>query len=142
MKREDKKMKKIYTAMFLVAAAIVIFGITQIPTGNALQDLGNGTYILEDTDAGKLKDNKLAEIRNKKIGFVFQTFNLLSKNNVIGNVELPLIYSAKNKVKDRKSKIINSQPGSYTTSGMYIILLAIIKKPWIIIWKHFRSIRI
>jgi putative ABC transport system ATP-binding protein len=67
-----------------------------------------GTYILEDTDAGKLKDNKLAEIRNKKIGFVFQTFNLLSRNNVIGNVELPLIYSTKNGIKDRKSKIIDS----------------------------------
>jgi len=67
-----------------------------------------GTYILENTDAGKLKDNKLAEIRNKKIGFVFQTFNLLSRNNVIGNVELPLIYSTKNGVKDRKSKIMDS----------------------------------
>lgn len=67
-----------------------------------------GTYILEDTDAGKLKDNKLAEIRNKKIGFVFQTFNLLSRNNVIGNVELPLIYSTKNGAKDRKSKIMDS----------------------------------
>jgi putative ABC transport system ATP-binding protein len=67
-----------------------------------------GTYILEDTDAGKLKDNKLAEIRNKKIGFVFQTFNLLSRNNVIGNVELPLIYSTKNGIKDRKSKITDS----------------------------------
>src|SRR5665811_1381867 len=77
-----------------------ILGCLDIPT--------KGTYILEDTDAGKLKDNKLAEIRNRKIGFVFQTFNLLSRNNVIGNVELPLIYSTKNGIKDRKSKIMNA----------------------------------
>lgn len=77
-----------------------ILGCLDIPT--------KGTYVLEDTDAGKFKDNKLAEIRNKKIGFVFQTFNLLSRNNVIGNVELPLIYSTKNGIKDRKSKIMNA----------------------------------
>jgi putative ABC transport system ATP-binding protein len=77
-----------------------ILGCLDIPT--------KGSYILEDTDAGKLRDNKLAEIRNKKIGFVFQTFNLLSRNNVIGNIELPLIYSTKNGIKDRKSKIMDA----------------------------------
>lgn len=77
-----------------------ILGCLDIPT--------KGTYILEDTDAGKLKDNKLAEIRNKKIGFVFQTFNLLSRNNVVDNVELPLIYSTKNALKNRRSRILDS----------------------------------
>ncbi len=77
-----------------------ILGCLDIPT--------NGTYILEDTDAGKLNDSKLAEIRNKKIGFVFQTFNLLSRNNVIDNVELPLIYSIKNTAKNRKTRIMDS----------------------------------
>src|SRR5665811_693808 len=67
-----------------------------------------GTYILEETDAGKLKDDKLAEIRNRKIGFVFQTFNLLSRNNVVDNVELPLIYSTKNALKNRRSRILDS----------------------------------
>lgn len=67
-----------------------------------------GTYFLEEINAGKLNDNQLAEIRNKKIGFVFQTFNLLSRNNIIGNVELPLIYSTKNGKGDRKSRIVDS----------------------------------
>jgi putative ABC transport system ATP-binding protein len=77
-----------------------ILGCLDIPT--------KGTYILEDTDAGKLKDNKLAEIRNKKIGFVFQTFNLLSRNNIVDNVELPLIYSTKNTAQNRRSRIMDS----------------------------------
>lgn len=53
----------------------------------------DGTYMLEEEDVGTLSDNKLAEIRNKKIGFVFQSFNLLSRTTAIHNVELPLIYS-------------------------------------------------
>lgn len=68
----------------------------------------SGTYYLEETNVEKLNDNKLAEIRNKKIGFVFQTFNLLSRSNIINNVELPLIYSSKNNTKDRKLRIMDS----------------------------------
>ena len=51
-----------------------------------------GTYILAGENVGKLSDDKLAAIRNKHVGFVFQTFNLLSRLNAIENVELPLIY--------------------------------------------------
>jgi putative ABC transport system ATP-binding protein len=65
-----------------------------------------GSYFLEDTDVSRLNDNQLAEVRNKKIGFVFQVFNLLSRANVFRNVELPLIYS-KNK-NDRKKKVIKA----------------------------------
>jgi putative ABC transport system ATP-binding protein len=68
----------------------------------------SGTYYLEETNVEKLNDNKLAEIRNKKIGFVFQTFNLLSRSNIINNVELPLIYSSKNNTKDRRLRIMDS----------------------------------
>jgi putative ABC transport system ATP-binding protein len=53
----------------------------------------SGTYLLEGQDISTLKDDKLAEIRNKSIGFIFQQYNLISKLNVLENVELPLIYS-------------------------------------------------
>ena len=53
----------------------------------------SGTYILDKADIGTRKKNKLAEIRNKQIGFVFQTFNLLPHLNIQKNVELPLMYS-------------------------------------------------
>ncbi|MBM3708946.1 MAG: ABC transporter ATP-binding protein [Actinobacteria bacterium] len=68
----------------------------------------SGTYLLENTDASRLSDNKLAEIRNKKIGFVFQTFNLLSRSSAVQNVELPLIYSGRSSLKSRRAKIIES----------------------------------
>ncbi len=67
----------------------------------------SGSYILEDMDISKLNDNQLAEIRNKKVGFVFQTFNLLPRTNIIGNVELPLIYSKGRVIKSRREMIFD-----------------------------------
>ncbi len=52
----------------------------------------SGSYLLEGLDVSTLKDDQLAEIRNEKIGFVFQTFNLIPRSTVFHNVELPLIY--------------------------------------------------
>jgi putative ABC transport system ATP-binding protein len=53
----------------------------------------SGHYELNGTSVSDMDDNQLAEIRNREIGFVFQTFNLLSRSNALHNVELPLIYA-------------------------------------------------
>ncbi|MCD4790318.1 MAG: ABC transporter ATP-binding protein [Bacteroidales bacterium] len=66
-----------------------ILGCLDTPTG--------GQYILNGKDVSKLDDNHLAEIRNKEIGFVFQTFNLLPRSTALENVILPLIYAGFNK---------------------------------------------
>ena len=62
-----------------------------------LDTLSSGEYILNDNDVSKLTDNQLAEIRNKEIGFVFQTFNLLPKYSALENVMLPLVYAGVSK---------------------------------------------
>ena len=62
-----------------------------------------GTYLLDGNDVSKLNDAELAAIRNKKVGFVFQTFNLLPRISALTNVELPLVYS---KVKENQRKIL------------------------------------
>jgi putative ABC transport system ATP-binding protein len=56
----------------------------------------SGRYELNGTDVSEMNDNELAEIRNREIGFVFQTFNLLPRSTALHNVELPLIYSGLN----------------------------------------------
>jgi putative ABC transport system ATP-binding protein len=61
-----------------------------------------GQYELNGTDVSQMDDNQLADIRNKEIGFVFQTFNLLARSNALHNVELPLIYSGMTAEKRRQ----------------------------------------
>lgn len=62
-----------------------------------------GTYILNGTNVSAMNDNELAEIRNKEIGFVFQTFNLLPRSSSLDNVALPLVYAGYSK-SERVSK--------------------------------------
>jgi putative ABC transport system ATP-binding protein len=71
-----------------------IVGCLDIPT--------KGRYVLNDRDVSTLSDDDLAAVRNREIGFVFQTFNLLPRVNCLQNVELPLIYSGMSKRERRE----------------------------------------
>ena len=64
----------------------------------------SGTYILDGIDCSSLTHNEKAEIRNKKIGFVFQGFNLLSRTSALENVELPLMYKGGVTVREMREK--------------------------------------
>jgi putative ABC transport system ATP-binding protein len=68
----------------------------------------SGRYRLDGTEVSELNDNQLAEIRNKKIGFVFQSFNLLSRTTALANVELPLIYGGASNRRQRALQVLES----------------------------------
>jgi putative ABC transport system ATP-binding protein len=67
----------------------------------------SGIYILNGQDVHDMEDNALAKIRNKEIGFVFQTFNLLARSDALHNVELPLIYGGIGK-RDRRERAMEA----------------------------------
>ncbi|ALB48384.1 ABC transporter ATP-binding protein [Clostridium beijerinckii] len=74
----------------------------------ALDRPTSGTYILSGTNVGEKTDNGLSEVRNKKIGFVFQTYNLIPRSSALKNVELPMLYygMGKQERKERAEKLL------------------------------------
>jgi putative ABC transport system ATP-binding protein len=81
-----------------------VIGCLDVPT--------SGTYSLEGRMVADMSENQLAEIRNQKIGFVFQTFNLLPRADIFHNVELPLVYAGMSKGKRRaKAKLAIERVG-------------------------------
>lgn len=70
---------------------------TLMNTLGCLDTPTSGDYLLNGTNVSQMDDNELATVRNREIGFVFQTFNLLPRSSALENVALPLIYAGKNK---------------------------------------------
>ncbi len=126
---EIKEMTKVYgesdAAIFALAGVnlqvssgefVAIMGHSGSGKSTLLNILGcldrptTGTYLLDGRDVSKLNKNQLAEIRNQKLGFIFQSFNLLPRLSALGNVMLPMFYDSTEDVSvaDAKSRAIAS----------------------------------
>jgi len=77
-----------------------IIGCLDVPT--------SGRYLLDGTDVAKLNDDQLAVIRNRKIGFVFQNFNLIPRTSALHNVEMPLVYAGERGRGERAREALGS----------------------------------
>jgi putative ABC transport system ATP-binding protein len=77
-----------------------ILGCLDVPT--------KGEYSLDQVNVGKMNKDQLAHLRNKKIGFVFQSFNLLSRTSALENVELPLMYNSKISSKEMRERALKA----------------------------------
>jgi putative ABC transport system ATP-binding protein len=81
---------------------------TLLNTLGCLDKPTEGTYLLDGVDVRKLSRNELARLRNLKIGFVFQAYNLLPRTSALENVELPLMYNPDISAKERRERAIHS----------------------------------
>ncbi|NCA77337.1 MAG: ABC transporter ATP-binding protein [Alphaproteobacteria bacterium] len=77
-----------------------ILGCLDVPT--------RGSYFLDQVDVGSMSKDQLANLRNRKIGFVFQSFNLLSRTSALENVELPLMYNKKISSKEMRERSLKA----------------------------------
>jgi putative ABC transport system ATP-binding protein len=77
-----------------------IIGCLDVPT--------SGRYLLDGTDVARLDDDRLAQIRNRKIGFVFQSFNLIPRTTALHNVEMPLIYAGQGRRTERATAALGA----------------------------------
>ncbi len=68
----------------------------------------SGSYRLEGVEVSSLSDDELADVRNARIGFVFQTFNLLPRMNALGNVEIPLLYAGASRRRERSRRALEA----------------------------------
>ena len=80
-----------------------VVGCLDVPT--------HGIYEIDGQNVSRMKDDQLAEIRCRKIGFVFQSFNLLPRTSALANVELPLVYAGVSGRERRKRAVEVAQPG-------------------------------
>jgi putative ABC transport system ATP-binding protein len=81
---------------------------TLLNTLGCLDKPTEGTYLLDGVNIGNLSRNELARLRNLKIGFVFQAYNLLPRTSALENVELPLLYNSSVSAKERKERAIHA----------------------------------
>ena len=81
---------------------------TLLNTLGCLDKPTHGQYLLDGVDIGKLGRNELARLRNHKIGFVFQAYNLLPRTSALENVELPLLYNPQMSARERRDRAIKA----------------------------------
>jgi putative ABC transport system ATP-binding protein len=93
---------------------VAVMGVSGSGKSTMLNILGcldkptKGTYLLDGVDIQTLSKDELAKLRNQKLGFVFQAYNLLPRTTALENVELPLFYNAKVKAKERKERALKA----------------------------------
>jgi len=81
---------------------------TMLNTLGCLDKPTSGTYLLDGVNVGQLGRNELAQLRNQKIGFVFQAYNLLARTSALENVELPLFYNSKVTTQERHDRALKA----------------------------------